>query len=271
MDAPSRRLIALESTLLDITRRHRRPALFVSWGKDSMVLLWTLHRLGILKQWTLLHGRDPQAPHKLRDVASWVREVGLVVHDIMPAARQIHESEDGHLRVVARYRLDEDFSTCLGWSVDDTGKAEICLRDEWITGLPLAIHAVGCDAYVIGHKSADQEPGLESMDLHADAVQAAPGIMAYFPLRHWTDEDVWHYSDDFDIPRDTARYTQPDNRAVDPDWKQACGRCLLRGNAGADMVPCPRHGWVPPMPQEMIPRTHSLRRDYFGAPPQPVD
>jgi hypothetical protein len=44
----------------------------------------------------------------------------------------------------------------------------------------------------IGHKNSDVDPYEGPVPLKADQVQTA-GVTAVFPLRHWTDEDVWDY------------------------------------------------------------------------------
>lgn len=276
------KIIALKAALQDITRRHARPALMISWGKDSMALLWTLKILGeeTLRKWTLLHCKDPHHPRKLRDVPAWIREAGLTVHDLMPAARLIHETPDGRLNAVARYRLEEALWLCVPRDVEEPllsvpgqplpswGPPYLCLRDEWITGLPRAVHATGCDAYVIGHKDTDTDPVLGPIPLRADQVAAAPGIPCYFPLRHWSDDEVWAYTELYDIPRDVGRYEHPGDLSQNPDWMQACGRCLKRETReGVAAVPCPRHGWVPPVAAALVPTEATLAREYFGTTP----
>jgi hypothetical protein len=269
--------VALTAVLADITRRHRRPALLVSWGKDSMVLVHRLWAMGrdTLDRWLLLHCADPQAPHKLRHVPGVIREYGLVVHNLMPAARLIHETEDGRLNTVARYRLEEDVVLAVPRDVDEPGpdpvpgQAVLCLRDDWVSGQPAAIHQLGADAYVIGHKDTDVDPVLGPIPLHSDQIDMGGGRPCHFPLRYWSDDDVWAYTALHDLPTD-ARYRHSSNLSINPDWQQACGACLKR-DAPHPVVACPRHGLVPPVPWDLVPREHTLRRAYFGPPPQPVD
>lgn len=257
----------LSSTLEEITRRHRRPALMFSWGKDSLLLVHRLVRLGLAPKWTFLHCADPLQPQKLRFISEVMRDWHLVVHHLMPAQRAIYE-EGPHLNIVGRYSLTSHTTFDLPKDVDDACVGEqgryVCLRDQWIHGQPSAVHELQNDALVIGHKDTDVDPVLGAIPLNRDHVITPDGIVTYFPLRHWTDADVWDFTRRWKVPYDEARYAEPTNKAHNPDWIHACGNCL-RADA-APSVPCPRFGHVPREPAEWVPRVHSLVRPYFDVP-----
>ena len=260
----------LSVRLSEITRRHQRPALMLSWGKDSLLLAHRLVRLGLAPKWTFLHCVDPLQPDKLRFVAEVMREWHLIVHPLMPARRAIFE-DGADLNIVGQYILSEQTTFDLPKDVDDACVGEcgryVCLRDQWIEGQPLAIHDLANDALVIGHKDADVDPVLGPIPLNRDQLVTPDGITVYFPLRRWSNADVWHFTTQWGVPWDRARYENPSDKAQNPDWIHACGHCLRRD--APEAVSCPKYGMVPRMPEHAVPRVRSLRRPYFDAPEHP--
>jgi 3'-phosphoadenosine 5'-phosphosulfate sulfotransferase (PAPS reductase)/FAD synthetase len=258
----------LSATLADITRRHQRPALMLSWGKDSLLLAHRLVNLGLAPQWTFLHCVDPLQPDKLQFVAEVMRRWHLVVYPLLPAARGIYE-EGEHLNIVGRYSLGPETTFDLPKDVNDTAVGEcgryVCLRDQWISGQPQSAVVLWNDALIIGHKDSDVDPVLGAIPLNRDYLLTPDGITVYFPLRRWTDQDVWDFTRHWGVPVDEARYRDPKNQTHNPDWIHACGHCL-RADA-PDAVSCPRFGLVPRMPDEQVPRVMDLRRPYFDSTP----
>jgi hypothetical protein len=96
-----------------------------------------------------------------------------------------------------------------------------------------------------GHKSCDQDATSGPIPLEVD-VMNSPGMMACcYPLRHWSDEDVFAYIEEHNVPYDFARYRkvkgkwevlpyQEDN----PDYYPACLKCLDPDEG--EFVDCPK-------------------------------
>jgi hypothetical protein len=65
-----------------------------------------------------------------------------------------------------------------------------------------------------------------------------------FPLRHFTDEDIWHYHREFNVPINTKRYDEKSgfrefaDLTFNNDHYHACTRCLDRDEA--EQVFCPK-------------------------------
>jgi hypothetical protein len=257
----------LSAELAEITRRHRHPGLLLSWGKDSLLLAHRLVRLGLAPSWTFFHCHDPSQPDKLRHVQGILQEWHLTVHQLMPAERGMYE--DGHhVNLVARYILGPNTILDIPRDVDYDQAGErgrfLCGRDQWMHGQPCAVHRIPCDALVIGHKSADTDPVLGRIPLLENEVMSPDGIVTYFPLRDWTDAEVWDMTRRWGVPYDTERYDHPEDKSRNPDWIHACVECL-RQDAGP-AVSCPRFGTVPKVPEHRMVRMASLVRPYFAAP-----
>ena len=55
------------------------------------------------------------------------------------------------------------------------------------------------------------------------------GVNAVFPLRHWTDQDVWDYTELNRVPYDKRRYqnrAELDDKWLNPDYVHACTACI---------------------------------------------
>jgi len=66
------------------------------------------------------------------------------------------------------------------------------------------------------------------MPLKYDKFTAA-NVTIGFPLRHWTDEDIWEYIETNHVPFQGTRYK--DRKEVpdtwyNPDWTHACTACI---------------------------------------------
>jgi 3'-phosphoadenosine 5'-phosphosulfate sulfotransferase (PAPS reductase)/FAD synthetase len=66
-----------------------------------------------------------------------------------------------------------------------------------------------------------------------------------FPIRLFTDEDVWRYTEENHLPIHHGRYEnvggtwrERDDKTDNPDYVCACTACMVQG--GAAEVPCPK-------------------------------
>lgn len=100
------------------------------------------------------------------------------------------------------------------------------------------------DALLCGHKSTDRDPLAGNLELKVDIHQADGCAALAYPLRHWTDEDVWTYLKSYGVPYDEKRYGDDgkdrEDKTYNPDWIPACTRCINRD--GAETVRCPKNG-----------------------------
>lgn len=221
--------------------RFSRPAIMCSFGKDSMAVLHL-----VMKETTLpvVFHREPFEPHKYdyanRIISLW----GLHVYDFPPARTEVQEKGD-ELEVMNYYTIGAE--TC----ALPTGirpplqylRAKICgLRDLY--GKPTGTFAYPWDAVFHGHKSSDVDPILGAVPINADYALNVNSASAVFPLRKWTDADVWEYLEANHVPLHTDRYEKIDGRwsekadkTHNPDYITACTACMR--STGPKSVPCP--------------------------------
>ena len=100
------------------------------------------------------------------------------------------------------------------------------------------------DVCFSGHKSSDVDQIAGEVKLHTDLHVTGVGPSLAFPLRHWTDEDVWKYTEDNKLPVDSLRYDAANRREwggkhSNSDYFSVCIKCIDRRNKEASVY-CPK-------------------------------
>lgn len=247
--------------------RYRRPVIFCSFGKDSMVMLHLLRGAGY--SLPVVFYTDPWFPEKY----AWARNViaswGLEVHDYPPAAVTLTHGKEivaftNHYQIGAGPVMLE-----LPKNIEDWAKGK-----RWVCGLellnrPTASYNFPWDAALIGHKDSDSDQIAGSVKLKVDVkLNAGHGPDGLFPLKHWTDDDVWAYTEEHEVPQQWERYDQTThkerpNKWANSDYANVCINCC-DCRVKADAVPCPKlKGLLVPMVTDKVPY-RVLTKGYYG-------
>jgi len=228
-------------------------ALMCSFGKDSMVLLDLIRN--VLPRTNFLcgecpvqviHHRNPWFPAKYEFADSIIKSWNLEVHEYLPIGTGV-KCNDERLELVARYafgtsgmdlpmNIEEplprrDFACGLQWILRPTATS---MRWNWKT-------------VFVGHKSSDVDPYEGPVPLKHDAAKIG-NVNLVFPLRHWTDDDVWEYIETNHVPYDKRRYAgrlETPNRWLNPDFLHACVKCCDPRNKDPEVM-CPKLGKMVP-------------------------
>jgi len=209
-----------------IGRHTGRPAVMCSFGKDSMVLL---HLIREIVPWMpVIYHRQPWFPAKNEFADSVIRSMGLEVHDYPPAMCGVKYTKD-RLELVARYPFgNAGLDLPLNTEEPLPRRDFVCGLKDWLERPKTGAMSLPWTTVFIGHKSSDIDPMDGELPLRSDRV-AAGGIDIVFPLRDWTDADVWDYIEENKVAYDKRRYA---NRAelpdkwLNPDYIHACTKCV---------------------------------------------
>lgn len=247
-----------QCVISEMLQHSKRPAFMCSFGKDSMVLLDLLTKMECALP--VIFHRDPIYPEKFRFADDIIREWMLEAHDYPPVAMSMAEG-NGELNIVAHYQI---------------GQGTLLLPKNILPGsacgLKQLLRPTGSfdypwDSVLIGHKSSDSDNVAGDLTLKA-YVKSGEGKApdAWFPLRHWTDDDIWTYTRLFNVPQQEDRYDvenglERKGKAANSDYVHGCFACVDRRNAGC--VHCPmQHDLVPVIADKVIYTNTKL--DYFG-------
>lgn len=223
--------------------RFTAPAIMCSFGKDSMAVLHLVRQLE--PDLPVIFHREPFEPRKYAYANRIIAEWNLAVYDFPPERIEVQENGN-ELHLMKYYPLGGGKNCGLATGVRPPleGDKFVCgLRDLY--GKPTGTFAYPWDLVFHGHKSADVDPVLGALPLFADYALNVEAATAVFPLRTWTDADVWAYLETNDVPLHADRYIKIDGRWRDradkvhnPDYVTACTACMR--SAGPRSVPCPK-------------------------------
>ena len=193
----------------------------------------------------VIHYRDPWFQFKY-DFANWiVNSWDMEVFDYPPYATGV-KTKDDRIELVARYAFaNQGDGIDMPKNVEDFNRYPrrdyICGLNDWMLRPKMRLLQYPWDLVFIGHKSSDVDPFEGALLLKYDSTMCGDVRLA-FPLRHWTDEDVWDYTEANHIPFQRTRYENRkdlDETWWNPDWTHACTKCI-DPRESAQEVFCPK-------------------------------
>ena len=234
--ARSKRLIAAWM------KSYQNPCVLWSGGKDSTVLLHILRGLG--HDLPVVTFQEPWQRGRLAYTQKIAAEWNLTLYDFPPSELGLNRG-NGRIDIMQRFQL-ENFSLWLarGTEPPRDGEPFQCAID-WLKR-PVGGMQFPWDAAFHGQKSSDEDPCSGRVPLASD-INANPLCpAALYPLRDWTDADIFTYSEIHRLELDPLRYGRVDGEMAvlhndklgNPDYYRTCTRCLDPDQPG--VVECPK-------------------------------
>lgn len=227
----------------------KRPAAMLSFGKDSMVMAHLMTRTAVKPVFPRTHRfpvdviyhRDPWFPHKHEFANRVIQTWGMEVHDFPPMAAGVKVKED-MLELVARYNFGHaamDIPKNTVPPEEYPRRDYLCGLNDWLLRPKMLLEDYVWDTVFVGHRSADVDPFEGHVPLSSHEANVG-GVRMIFPLRDWSDDDVWDYVRDNSIPIQVARYEATKEQAwYSNDHVHACTACIDPRETG-DAVYCPK-------------------------------
>ena len=221
----------------------RNPAVMCSFGKDSIVVL---HMVMQYKKLKVVFHRHPFQHHRYEYAHKVISEWDLHVIDYAPAGTAVSENEN-ETNIVSYYQVGQKpVYLPTGLVQTDCGKNTLCALDE-VYGRPTGTFNYPFDLVFHGHKSVDVDPVLGGVPLFTDVALNVGSVSAAYPIRHFTNEDVWSYIEDHDIPinhlayeRKEGKWVAKQDKSGSPDYLSCCFSCL--STKTGNNVHCPKWG-----------------------------
>lgn len=244
---------------------YKRPAIMCSFGKDSMVMLNLLAAMG--HKLPVVFYTDPWFPEKYEWARQIISTYGLEVYDYPPSAITLLHGKE----IVA---FTNYYQIGHGYLELPKNIEHYALGKRWVCGLQLLQRPTGTfnypwDAVFVGHKDSDVDQIAGSVKLNVDVkMNAGRGPDLLFPLKSWTDEDIWEYTDAYDVPQQWDRYdrvkrTEKPDKWTNSDYANVCINCCDCRVKEAS-VPCPKlGGMMVPNVTALVPYK-ALTGGYYG-------
>lgn len=206
-----------------------------------MVLLHLVRSAGF--DLPLIYLRDPVFPRKETFANRTMEDWQLRVHSYPPVGVQL--SVEPHPEIINYYAL-KNRKTLLkpvGLEPEIPGGENAC-------GLELMRTLRGTvdypwDSALFGQKASDRHFLFEDMTPVEPIMELTPGLKFVYPLHHFTDADIWEYTEAFSVPWNKERYDQSNgyqefaDTTYNNDHYPTCVRCIVAGPAEVD---CPKTG-----------------------------
>jgi len=220
----------------------KRPVIMSSFGKDSMVMLDILKRNGL--KLPIVFFKEPFFPKKYEFAFRQISDNEYVVYDYPPTLTTVAKN-NGVTEIINHYQAGNNTMYV------PTGIRE-CREGTFLCGLkdlylkPSGTFAFPWDLAFVGHKSSDIDPILGPVPILNDIKLNVGACSLSYPLRHFTDIDIWDYHLFYDVPYNDKRYNKNNHYkefediTYNNDYHPACTRCM--NPVEADVVDCPMFG-----------------------------
>lgn len=237
------KIVATKEFIRRMVTAYRAPAVLSSFGKESMVLL---HLLRVMElELPVIFHRDPWFPAKNKFADSVIEGWSLVVHDWPPIACGI--KVNGTFETVARYQVGPQKYMDIPKNIAaPVGRERYVCGLNDVIGRPKGSFVHTWDLCLHGHKSCDVDECDGPIRLSTDHVPGdqGGGPALAFPLKDWSDADVWHYLKNQRVPTQEDRYDRETGKLRENhdrrsnDYITACVRCI--DPREPKMVECPK-------------------------------
>jgi len=218
------------SLIKTIVSHHSRPIVFSSFGKDSMVLLDLVKKADL--KLPILFFKEPFFPKKYLFAQAIILGNGYQVYDY-PPFQTYFSKRNGEVEIVNFHQGPVGG----GPIYLPTGIKPPVLGEPFLCGLsdiyekPTVLgYAFPWDLGLVGHKTSDTDPILGPCPINTHFQAGAPDLL--FPLRDFTDEDIWRYTLEVGLPINEQRYNRLDgwkefsDLTYNPDYFHACTACM---------------------------------------------
>jgi hypothetical protein len=174
-------------------------------------------------------------------------DMELELHSNIPPIGVSVSSRNGKSELVQHFGIGKT-SLMMPLGKQDIAKHPerwLCATDTIMKG-PFGTFNWPWDVVFCGHKSSDYDPVLGEVPLSVDIHQIEGSAHLAYPLRSFTDDDVWRLTKAWDIPINRLRYGSAEERKSDTndvfneDYFPYCHKCC-DPNEDA-FVTCPKSG-----------------------------
>jgi hypothetical protein len=218
----------------------RNPVVLWSGGKDSTAMLHLLiFKLGVrlpCVQW-----REPRFRHRYAHSDLLAREWDLTLYDYAPGRIAIQDGfdiETGEPRFdfLKYYQWGHHSALVLSLGTEHPKEGEpyLCGLTD-VLQRPTGSFNWPWDAAFHGQKSADVDLIKGQVPLAQDVRRVDDSPTQLFPMRHWTDDDIFDYLEAEGVPMDPTRYDRASgkwghkqDKSSNADYYPICWNCVNR-------------------------------------------
>lgn len=206
----------------------KMPIVLCSFGKDSMAMLHLIRT--IKKDIPVLFFKEAFHPKKYIFANSVITDWDLTVYEYPPTMIEIMHN-NGVTELVNLYSLGLGAYIYLPTGVVQTQDSNVCALRDIYQKPKIDNFLYKWDLTFIGHKDSDKDIILENAKPHG-GYRAIGFTYFVYPLKDWTDKDVWEYMGKNNIPYNDKRYDKANeyrefkDYTYNNDYHECCYNCI---------------------------------------------
>gem|GEM_PF-5865374 len=196
------------------------PIVLCSFGKDSMVLLDLAMKAD--KTIPVLYFSMPFAQKKNSFSHRIMEEWGLTVYSYPHGAVDFLYRNK---QMDVYYIYDTVGSgLCLARGLVRTDAPSLCIKRDFLNQPLTPSYMYKWNVTFSGHKDCDVDPVMGAIPLKSAMKPLGKTVLSY-PLKDWSDDDIWRYIKKNNIPYNKERYDFK-NIEFNNDYYECCFKCL---------------------------------------------
>jgi 3'-phosphoadenosine 5'-phosphosulfate sulfotransferase (PAPS reductase)/FAD synthetase len=258
----------------DVLSTYKKPVIMSSFGKDSMVMIDLIRKVN--KNVPCISHKEPFYPKKYEFANKVIENLELTNYDFPPCGTAIQQKEN-EIEIVNYYNCgDKVYMLPTGVIEPDYNRPYLCgFIDLFLK--PTGTFNYVWDCCFVGHKSSDEDIFFDSLELKVDKTKLSNTTDIIFPLRYFTDNDIWEYTDKFNVMWNDKRYDrgqspeketfrhQFKDMTYNPDYFEACTKCMNKTES--EQIFCPKFKHLVQNISSKLPYQEALKLNYLQCVP----
>jgi len=202
-----------------------RPVLLCSFGKDSMVLLHLVRQ--IKADIPVIFWKVDGQPKRYEFSQQVIKDWNLKVYDYPPTMNDVMY-KDGKMNGVAGYWAGIGFMAKVLWITPPTEHFS-CILEDILDRPTCTGYTFKWDTVLSGHKQSDVDMLLGKLAIKEEK-RDVKGLNFVYPLHEWTNQDIWQYIKENNVPFNDKKYAQNGSVLADTSYNEnyhsACSKCI---------------------------------------------
>jgi len=221
------------------------PVVMMSFGKDSMALGFMIFKMLKLKI-PVLYFRDPFDPCKNEWPDKVIQDWGLEVYDYPPLQCRV-KIKGEFIELCPSYQIGEtpeQYMDIPKAILEPAYKGEAWHCGRRILDRPKGTFEYPWDVTLHGHKSADVDRFYGPVKLKSEIIEIPRAGALCFPIKDWSNCDVWDFIETFNVPYQKNRYVnriEIADKTNNNDYLTACTNCIDPRKSGKVFCPLVGH------------------------------